>query len=492
MYGRPNGNANLQSPNHFMGHPNRKSARPIFLFLKIAVRIIYIRGSDRRSSRNTFLALKKMSLTNTKPSSAASEAEGLDMISELPNCILHSILSFLPAQDAARTSVLSSGWRHLWEEAPLRLDDESLCRNEQLVSRIFYAHRGPIESFRLFCYTRATIDGFVESAVKRGIRELTLEGYGHHSFELPPSLVPCNSLHQLSLRLGEFPHRVLPLPSIFPNLKELRLSCVELHNDLLQILLSTCGSLDTLHLIDCWDPSVVSISSPRLRKFSWKSSAVDELIIKDTPNLESFKLDVYAPAHTGVKVLDAPKLQFLGFLCLNFHALQLGETLYDLQETPSFHVKAAPCRMKILSSVKTLAIKIKPTLDKTIPDILRCFTFLENLFIMKYERRGRGYYSHYWNEQGSLSFLDHLKTVNMRGFYGDWSDVELLRYLVLHGKVLKKVTLRCAVLVCQKFVETKRRQVCFEERASSDLELLFYQDAQNVDQFSPWKEVVIR
>ncbi|KAJ4797180.1 F-box/RNI-like/FBD-like domains-containing protein [Rhynchospora pubera] len=414
----------------------------------------------------------------------------MDMISELPDCILHSILSFLPAQYAARTSVLSSRWRHLWEEAPLRLDDESLCRKEQLVSRIFYAHRGPIENFRLVCYTRATIDGFVESAVKRGIRELTLLGYGRYSFELPPSLLPCNSLHQLSLRLGEFPQA---LHSIFPNLKELRLSCVKLHNDLLHILLSTCGSLDTLHLIDCLNPSVVSISSTSLRKFALKSSSwVDELIIKDTPNLESFKLDVYSPENTGVKVLDAPKLQFLGFLCLNFNALQLGENFYDLQETPSFHVKAMPCRLKILSYVKTLAIKITPTLDKTTPpDILRCFPFLENLFIMKEERIGSGYYPR-WDEQCSLSFLNHLKTVNMRGFYGDWSDVELLRYLVLHGKVLKKVTLRCVVSVCQKFVETMRRQVSFEERESSDLELLFYQDAQNVDQFSPWKEVVIR
>ncbi|KAJ3701964.1 hypothetical protein LUZ61_005669 [Rhynchospora tenuis] len=271
----------------------------------------------------------------TKPSPAA---EGSDLISQLSDCILHSILSFLRVKDAARTSVLSSRWRHLWKEAPLRLEDSLLCDNEQLVSRIYYSHRGPIESLRLCAFTQATMNRFAESAVQRA------------------------------------------------------------------------------------------------------------------------------------SVAKAPQV------CL--------------EETPRFHVKATPCRMKILSSVKTLAIKIKPTLNKTIPEILRCFPFLENLFIMKYERSGSGYNSDkdFWDEQGSLSFLDHLKIFHMRGFYGDQSDVEFLRYLVLYGKVLKKVTLRCAVFVCQKFVETKRRQVCIEERASSDLELVFYLDDRSVDKFPPWKE----
>jgi hypothetical protein len=37
-----------------------------------------------------------------------------DMISALPDVLLQHVLGFLPAQDAVRTSVLGTRWRHLW------------------------------------------------------------------------------------------------------------------------------------------------------------------------------------------------------------------------------------------------------------------------------------------------------------------------------------------------------------------------------------------
>nr|CAB3491021.1 unnamed protein product [Digitaria exilis] len=45
-------------------------------------------------------------------------ASGADRISNLPEVILHHILSLLPAQDAVRTCVLAQSWRHHWRSAP--------------------------------------------------------------------------------------------------------------------------------------------------------------------------------------------------------------------------------------------------------------------------------------------------------------------------------------------------------------------------------------
>ncbi|OEL32285.1 hypothetical protein BAE44_0006697 [Dichanthelium oligosanthes] len=45
---------------------------------------------------------------------ARSTASGLDRISELPEGVLHRVLSLLPAHDAVRTCVLAQRWRHLW------------------------------------------------------------------------------------------------------------------------------------------------------------------------------------------------------------------------------------------------------------------------------------------------------------------------------------------------------------------------------------------
>ncbi|KAJ1687831.1 hypothetical protein LUZ63_019221 [Rhynchospora breviuscula] len=220
---------------------------------------------------------------------AAESAEEPDLISQLPDSILHSILSLLPIKDSALTSILSSRWRHLWEEAPLRLDDDSLWPHDlismfnpfggwsrEAISRIFDSHHGPIEALRLSRFDEAefhpAMNHFVESAIQRGIRELTLSSSKNQPYQLPPSLLLCKSLHQLSLINCRFPE-ALP-PSIFPNLKELRLHYVPLHNGSLHILLSKCGSLETLHLTHTGELQLPSVSAvrnslPRLRELVW-------------------------------------------------------------------------------------------------------------------------------------------------------------------------------------------------------------------------------
>ncbi|KAJ4776529.1 F-box/RNI-like/FBD-like domains-containing protein [Rhynchospora pubera] len=454
-----------------------------------------------------------MSSPTRKKRCAEREELELDFISSLPDCVLSSILSLLPIKDAVRTSVLSSHWRHLWKATPLRLDDTYLRPDNpdrddgpwghwtrQAVSSIFASHHGPIETLCLSHFNDWTfhpaMELFVESAIQRGsIRQLTLVSKSSVPFStyyLPLSLLNCHSLHQLSLYGCHFP-QPLP-PSIFPNLKELRLRSVPLPNDLLRILLSECRSLETLHVFFGSIDPVINISSPRLRKLVFKLSYFNELIIKDAPNLESLMFNFGRYTEKNVKVLDAPKLQLLGFIYAEFQALQLGGTFFDRQTTPSTKVAEMPCRIKMLSSVKTLAIAKEHYLGKTIPDLLRCFPCLQNLYIMKYSGQSGRYYSDkdIWDDQCYFSFLDHLKSVTIKGFSSDQSDVEMLRYLILHGKVLKKVTLLCSIYMSQKLVENIRRQVCIEERASSDLELVFCLEMENVDHFSPWNELIKR
>ncbi|CAM0950963.1 unnamed protein product [Alopecurus aequalis] len=47
-----------------------------------------------------------------------SEAPSAAKIDDLPNGVLAHIISFLPAHDAVRTSMLARRWRHLWTSAP--------------------------------------------------------------------------------------------------------------------------------------------------------------------------------------------------------------------------------------------------------------------------------------------------------------------------------------------------------------------------------------
>ncbi|KAJ0643533.1 putative F-box domain, leucine-rich repeat domain superfamily, F-box-like domain superfamily [Helianthus annuus] len=47
-----------------------------------------------------------------------AERLSVDRISTLPQPILESILSLLPTEEAARTSILSTEWRYKWTTIP--------------------------------------------------------------------------------------------------------------------------------------------------------------------------------------------------------------------------------------------------------------------------------------------------------------------------------------------------------------------------------------
>uniref|UniRef100_A0A0D3FT06 F-box domain-containing protein n=1 Tax=Oryza barthii TaxID=65489 RepID=A0A0D3FT06_9ORYZ len=52
-------------------------------------------------------------------SSSRPEAdEDGDRLSALPDCLDHTIMSFLPAQQALQTCALSRRWRDLWRSMP--------------------------------------------------------------------------------------------------------------------------------------------------------------------------------------------------------------------------------------------------------------------------------------------------------------------------------------------------------------------------------------
>jgi hypothetical protein len=61
----------------------------------------------------------------------SSAAGALDLLSDLPDCLLHAIMSFMKARQVVQTCVLSKRWRHLWCSVPcLNVDvDEFKTKN---------------------------------------------------------------------------------------------------------------------------------------------------------------------------------------------------------------------------------------------------------------------------------------------------------------------------------------------------------------------------
>ncbi|KAJ1276242.1 hypothetical protein BS78_05G199600 [Paspalum vaginatum] len=50
--------------------------------------------------------------------SSGSSTSHLDRLSALPDCLLHSIMSFMKARQAVQTCVLAKRWKHLWRSVP--------------------------------------------------------------------------------------------------------------------------------------------------------------------------------------------------------------------------------------------------------------------------------------------------------------------------------------------------------------------------------------
>ncbi|KAF5942780.1 hypothetical protein HYC85_020422 [Camellia sinensis] len=85
---------------------------------------------------------------------------GQDLISDLPQSIIETILTKLPIRDAVRTFSLSSKWRYIWANlTQLVFDDNcaTLCNDKgavedslaKFITRFLFLHDGPIHKFSL-------------------------------------------------------------------------------------------------------------------------------------------------------------------------------------------------------------------------------------------------------------------------------------------------------------------------------------------------------
>ncbi|KAH0681697.1 hypothetical protein KY289_019449 [Solanum tuberosum] len=120
---------------------------------------------------------------------AVFEDDRGDRISSLPSNVIDCILEFLPVQDAARTSILSKKWRHIWAMLPNLKLDNLLCNKltsrsqyvfEQTIDKIIIQHIGDIVKFDLdLSGVELTpcpdIDRWILYATRNGVKKLKLK-----------------------------------------------------------------------------------------------------------------------------------------------------------------------------------------------------------------------------------------------------------------------------------------------------------------------------
>ncbi|KAL7001314.1 hypothetical protein U1Q18_002464 [Sarracenia purpurea var. burkii] len=231
---------------------------------------------------------------------------GQDLISDLPQSIIETILTKLPIRDAVMTSILSSRWRYKWtnltqlvfddkcvtfsDDQGLEVDEDNLVK---FVTRFLFLHDGPIHKFSLsgkYWQSSADIDQWLLFlSRKKDIKELVLELGEREWFRVPACLFSCQKLNRLELIRCELE----PPPTFkgFLCLKYLNLYQVFIAPDAVENLISSCPLLESLTL-SYFDSLALTIRAPNL-KYLCLEGEFKDICLEDTPLLLAMSVSIY-------------------------------------------------------------------------------------------------------------------------------------------------------------------------------------------------------
>ncbi|XP_074312408.1 F-box/LRR-repeat protein At4g14103-like [Silene latifolia] len=229
----------------------------------------------------------------------------VDYISELPEPVLHQILSLLHPKDAARTCILSKRWQQAWNSYQIldfdlrrshkmqkRLVDKQKnamnhllnCRKEQLLNIFKFRLRFIVNKKLL-----QDVDGWISAVIERNVKELEIQAKSIQSvqFCLPMSVLRASSITALNLS-----GCILPTSGIkadLPHLQKLSLKKMNIPMAFLVSLFSCCPLIDDLRFIECTGFKILSIGScNQLKRVDVHKCHGLKSVVMESPKLESF------------------------------------------------------------------------------------------------------------------------------------------------------------------------------------------------------------
>ncbi|XP_061371748.1 F-box/LRR-repeat protein At3g26922-like [Gastrolobium bilobum] len=221
-----------------------------------------------------------------------------DRLSDLTDCVLIHLMSFVPTKDAVRTCVLSRRWKDLWKRLPTLVLHYShfgaVARLNKFVARVLSFRDGsvPVHHFDIYFNGRVPpqhVKRVLRYALSHNVKQLKLSFDCDLDWQ-PPGLFFCQTLTSLDLevfsRFNSFP-KSLNLPA----LTSLRLYNFVFGDSELLEPFSSCPKLKTLVIDNCdvRDTQTLCISNATLVNLtvcSIKRQAYS--LVLSTPNLCSF------------------------------------------------------------------------------------------------------------------------------------------------------------------------------------------------------------
>ncbi|KAI3863117.1 hypothetical protein MKW98_015575 [Papaver atlanticum] len=402
--------------------------------------------------------------------------ENLDRISDLPDNIIHHILSFLLIKDVIRTSFLSKRWRYKWTSVPT-LEFDGLVFSPKtkfmnFIDSVLLHRTGPgIQTFSLrfggyYCDSSHLHSWFL-AAANHDVRELSISSHTGEAFELPSCIFTCNSLTVLKLNLY---NSVVNLPSFIhlPFLKRLQLTSVTFSEDGWNQIFCNSPMLEDVIMEDCYAENLkplhisssslrslnidgllkeqnycplnheIRVYSPRLMSLKFTGYAEKSIYIENMSSLVDatidlkFNLDIRADIYSSHLIKFLEDISHIKVLTLSSSSIELlCETSTLLGKTFTF---------SNLNYLKLTAAVNKETV-KRVAFVLHSSPKLEFLSIDFFLRR-RGINEEESFEPQTTAYeycIDNLKVVKIKGFRGNENEIALVKSLLENAKILEKM-----------------------------------------------------
>ncbi|KDP39077.1 hypothetical protein JCGZ_00834 [Jatropha curcas] len=405
--------------------------------------------------------------------------DGMDIISVLPEEVLHYILSFLPMKDIVRTSLLSKRWKYKWKSNP-RYDFDAMSDDfknnrsqgmemslQRSVHQVLSCDNSDcIEKFRLRLrgsVIESDVCRWISNAVKRKVQELDISLRLGKRFPLPHILFTSESLITLKLEMRCALH--IPRSICFPKLKSLYLSHAVFEDEKsLNLLFSGCPVLQEL-VIYCWyweTVENVTVSLPTLRTLT-------------------IYYDPFCPKHllgcaVNISARNLISLHCTSCLTINFSFCDLFSLVDAYIDVPSLWPsegqKVALCAAKLLHGilrVKSLVLTEHATeVLRYLENFRAPLPMFSNLTHLKVELGWCDYIDtrliYFLQKSPNLRSLEipeghkprthfnivpHcltscLKFLRISYFKGDVGRVKFLEYFVKNAAVLERITFLCS------------------------------------------------
>ncbi|PWA47821.1 F-box domain, FBD domain, Leucine-rich repeat domain, L domain-like protein [Artemisia annua] len=394
-----------------------------------------------------------------------------DLISQMPDDALVTILSFLPIKEAAATSCLSSRWRFLWcnvtrlnFEGPKTynlLDSQWSKYMNQVNSVIQSYNQSVVQDFRiqfeLTNHSKTVFDEWLQFAVNKKVEflELTLSRCRFEwseSYHFPLIL--------FDTQLYRRPSSNAIFVEIL-SLKKLVLKMVNVTDAILQEFLTNCPHLETIviHCSSCLKHVRVGGRALNLKHFEIMSRLTVESIYLSNFDLVSF---TYKGPPIDLRFTNLPKLNevdmYEGYVGRNPHNVfdQISFCSVSLQalsinihddHNPKYYVTLSLQNIAKLDSfpelpnVKKFRLVIGGRKCDCFLDLALILNACPNIQTFEIKPLWTSPIISRRKAREVTNPIKNLKLVKIVGYYGRKCDLQLVEYIIHSAVSLKKIVI---------------------------------------------------